>query len=113
MLQIYSRRAVLIAACVVISTAGAFAQAADSSDNTVITVGEMCGGCVKKITKKLKAMDGVASVNCDIKSKTTTVVPKDGVVFSPRTLWEAMDEIGKSPLKLKGPSGEFTSKPEK
>lgn len=96
-----------------LAAAAANTVAADkpSKAETVITVGEMCGGCVKKIEKKLKPMEGVAGVRCDIKAKTVTVVPKPKVALSAKTLWEAMEEIGKTPKKLVGPSGTFTEKP--
>ena len=89
------------------------AAAADklAKAETVMTVGEMCGGCVKKIEKKLKPMEGVAGVRCDIKARTVMVVPEPKVVLSAKMLWEAMAEIGKTPKKLVGPSGTFTEKP--
>lgn len=77
----------------------------------VITVGEMCGGCVKKIEKKLKPMEGVAAVRCDIKAKTVTVVPKPEVRLAPLALWTAMEEIGKTPKKMVTPEGTYTKKP--
>ncbi len=86
------------------------AQAADSAVTT-ITVGEMCGGCVKRITAKLEPMEDVAKIRCDVKTNRVAVLPKQGRVLSPRALWEALDEIGKTPKKLSGPSGTFTSKP--
>lgn len=84
---------------------------AAESTVTTITVGEMCGGCVKAITAKLQPMSGVAKVQCDVKTKRVYILPVQGQVLSPRVLWEAMDEIGKTPTKLAGPSGTFTSKP--
>ncbi len=78
---------------------------------TVMTVGEMCGGCVKKIEKKLKPMEGVAAVRCDIKAKTVTVVPKRDVNIAPLALWSAMEEIGKTPTKMVSPEGTYTKKP--
>jgi copper chaperone CopZ len=78
---------------------------------TVITVGEMCGGCVKKIEKKLKPMDGVGELRFDVKAKTVTVIPKPKTTLSAKTLWTAMEEIGKTPKKLVGPGGTFTKKP--
>lgn len=78
---------------------------------TVMTVGEMCGGCVKKIEKKLKPLEGVASVDCDIEKKTVTVLPKKNVKLAPLTLWTAMEEIGKTPKKMISPDGTFTEKP--
>ena len=76
-----------------------------------MTVGEMCGGCVKKIEKKLKPMDGIAAVKCDIEGKTVTVVPKPDVKLAPLTLWTAMEEIGKTPKKMVSPDGTYTKKP--
>ncbi len=81
------------------------------SQNTVMTVGEMCGGCVTKITAKLKPMPEVGQITCDIPTKTVTVTPAAGKTLSPKTLWEAMDSIGKTPKSLTGPSGTFKSKP--
>ncbi|HEX6987338.1 MAG TPA: heavy metal-associated domain-containing protein [Planctomycetaceae bacterium] len=79
--------------------------------NTVITCGEMCDGCAKKIEKKLKPMEGIADLRFDTKAKTVTVVPKPKAKLSPLTLWTAMEEIGKTPKKLVGPGGTFTKKP--
>lgn len=84
---------------------------AAEAKSTVITVGEMCGGCVKKITAKFNGFADVDKVQCDVKAKTVTVIPKAGKTLSPRTLWEAMESIGKKPKQLAGPDGTFTSKP--
>jgi copper chaperone CopZ len=73
----------------------------------------MCGGCVKNMTAKLEPMPNVGSIASDVKAKTITVTPKPGKVLSPRALWEAMEDIGKTPAKLAGPTGTFTSKPTK
>lgn len=78
---------------------------------TVMTVGEMCGGCVKKITARLTQMPEVADVMCDLAAKSVTVTPKAGGV-SARALWEAMDEIGKTPVKLVDATSEYTEKPQ-
>ena len=80
---------------------------------TSIEVTEMCGGCVKNITKRFESVNDVDHVTCNIKTKTVTVFPKTGVTLSPKALWETMEEIGKTPVKLSGPSGTFTSKPSK
>lgn len=104
----------LLAAGVAVVAATRTAEAAKTAKKTVTTMtvtGEMCGGCVKKITAKLQPMSGVARVQCDIKTKTVHVTPQRGRTLSPRKLWEAMEEIGKTPAKLSGPSGTFTKKP--
>ena len=79
--------------------------------NTVMTVGEMCGGCVKKITKRFEGIGGIAKVECDIATKKVTVIPTTGVSLSPLRVWEIMEEIGKTPQKMVCPSGTFTTKP--
>lgn len=78
---------------------------------TTMYCSEMCGGCVKKITKHFDGATGIAELKFDVPSKSVTVVPAPGYQLSARALWEAMDQIGKTPVKLVGPTGTFTSKP--
>lgn len=99
------------ALCALILSMVSQVLAAESATTTVITVGEMCGGCVRKITERLQKMPGVASIQCDMKTKSVTVTHASGKSLSARTLWVAMEEIGKAPKKLAGPEGTFTSKP--
>jgi len=87
-------------------------EAVEPAPNTVITVEEMCGGCVKKITAHFANVKQVAEVRCDIPSKTVTIIPAQGVTISPRWLWQTMDSIGKTPRRLAGPHGVFTSVPQ-
>jgi copper chaperone CopZ len=93
-----------------------FALAADdaraaSRQDTVITVSELCSGCVRNIKKRLKELPEVSYVNCNTATKTVTVVPKSGKSLSPRVLWEAMQGVGNPPKKLVDPTGTYTSKP--
>lgn len=111
MLNVMSRCAAGIAVLLVIFTVASPAEATDAPPATVITVGEMCGGCVKMINAKFDNVKGIASVRCDIKAKTVTMTPASGYRLNSRVLWEMMDEIGKTPTKLAGPDGVFTSKP--
>ena len=105
-----SRRTVLVLAALIAFIAATGETQAASSNNTVITVGEMCGGCVKKITARLKQMPNLVEVKCDIAKKTVTVVPgNDGP--SPKAIWDAMEEIGKRPVRMVSPLGTFTEKP--
>jgi copper chaperone CopZ len=78
---------------------------------TVMSVGEMCGGCVKRITAKLAPMDGIARVECSIERKSVSVVPAAGRQLSPQAIWDAMAQIGKTPVQLVGPSGTFSDRP--
>lgn len=77
----------------------------------VMNVGEMCGGCVKKITARLSKMPEIATIQCSIPKKSVTVTPRAGGVSS-KALWEAMVEIGKTPTKLVDASGTHTSAPQ-
>jgi copper chaperone CopZ len=113
MLRAINHRAATLALAVLLCTGAVELEARDQPAATVMTVKAMCGGCVKKITKHLQPMEGVAAIQCDVKAKTVTVTPKAGHTFSPKVLWTAMDDIGKTPTKLVGPSGTFTSKPKK
>lgn len=108
-------RSSVLGALVLLLAAAVVAEAAESAKktNTVITVGEMCGGCVKRITAALEKMPDINDIKCDVKTKTVTVTPKKGKTLSPRALWEEMEKIGKRPTKLVGPSGTYTSKPKK
>ncbi len=97
-------------AAVMVSPTMGFAQETEKV-NTVMTVSEMCGGCVNKITKRFEGVDGIENVICDIATQKVTVVPKSGISLSPRGVWEIMEEISKTPKKMVCPSGTFTTKP--
>ncbi len=88
------------------------AAAADvEKSNIVMTVGEMCGGCVKKITKRFEDVEGVAKVECSIEKQSVTLIPSPGVQLSPKGIWEIMESIAKTPTTMITPDGTFTSKP--
>ncbi|NNJ24729.1 heavy-metal-associated domain-containing protein [Alienimonas chondri] len=105
--------ALLTAVALVAGPAVGVTEAADkpASEATTMLVGEMCGGCVKRIEATLTPMDGIAKVSCDIPGKSVTVWPRSSTKLSPKALWEAMGSIGKTPKRLSGPSGTFTEKP--
>lgn len=110
MAQMMTRQAfcTLIVAFLAFGAAPALAQKGEA---TVVTVKEMCNGCVKQINKRLTGFPGVSAVSCDLKSKTITITPQPGGTVSSRALWEAFDEIGKNPVKMVTPQGTYTSKP--
>lgn len=110
MAQMLTRKAfcMLVVAFAAFAVTPAFAQ---KTETTVVTVKEMCNGCVKQINKRLTGFPGVATVSCDLKTKTVTITPQPNKAVSSRALWEGFDEIGKNPVKMAGPQGTFTSKP--
>ena len=82
------------------------------TNKTTITLQVLtCESCAKKVAAQLSKLRGVGSVQMDVKSKTAVVVPRDNATLSPLQLWEAIEKAGKTPIKLEGPSGTFTSKP--
>lgn len=70
---------------------------AASPAKTEMLVAEMCGGCVKKITARLKQIPEIATIQCDVNTSTVTVVPQADKSISPRVLWDAMAQIGRRP----------------
>jgi copper chaperone CopZ len=81
---------------------------------TVITVEKMhCENCAKRIADKLYAVAGVEKIQVDVEKKLMWVHPKVGAQPSPRGLWEAVEKGADRPLRLQGPAGVFTSKPQK
>ena len=112
-----SRRTGLVAGVVLMVAAVLTASVASSAERektrTVMTVGEMCGGCVKKITKRFDGVKGIAKVQCSIEKQSVTLIPKQGARLSPKGVWEIMESIGKTPTKMITPDGTYTSKPKK
>lgn len=112
-----SRRTGLVAGVVLMVAAVLTASVASSAERektrTVMTVGEMCGGCVKKITKRFDGVKGIAKVQCSIEKQSVTLIPEQGVRLSPKGVWEIMESISKTPTKMITPDGTYTSKPKK
>lgn len=87
---------------------------AKSTTKTTITLKVLsCEGCAKRVREKLTAVSGVSEVKTDLKAKSATITPEGDSTPSPKQLWEAVEEAGKTPVKLDGPDGTFTSKPKK
>ena len=114
-MSFFSRRIGLSVGLALLAVAVLFVSPATAAEkekrNTVMTVGEMCGGCVKKISKRFDGIEGIAKVQCSIEKKSVTLIPDNGVRLSPKGVWEIMESIGKTPTKMVTPDGTFTSKP--
>ncbi|HEV7281614.1 MAG TPA: heavy-metal-associated domain-containing protein [Pirellulaceae bacterium] len=79
----------------------------------VVTCSEMCGGCVKKVEKRFAEDKGIASVACDIPTKTVVFQAAPGFALNARGIWTAMNKIGKTPVQLVEPNGTVhTKKPD-
>ncbi|MFN3159039.1 MAG: cation transporter [Rubinisphaera brasiliensis] len=84
--------------------------AEEAAKPTIVHVGEMCGGCANKVHKRFDDDKHVLRVECDIDENTITFYPVSKP-YTARYLWVELDQIGKTPTKLIGPDGTFTSKP--
>jgi copper chaperone CopZ len=103
-------RICLTLTALILAVAPLWAQSAAMS--TTITIPRMdCPTCAGKVEAKLNEVPGVAALRTDVEKRTVVVTPRNGVVLSPRALWEAVEKGGKMPSRLQGPSGTFTTKP--
>lgn len=75
--------ALALIAAMMVAASPASAVEADETD-TIMAVGEMCGGCVKKITKRFDGVKGIAQVRCSIEHQSVTLIPEKGTRLSPR-----------------------------
>ena len=80
---------------------------------TIFVKGIHCPFCASKLSKKLKAIPGIASAKVDAKKGTAIMTPKDAAKLpSPRAQWEAVEKAGYKPVKMTGPFGTFRKKPD-
>ncbi len=91
---------------------GIVAQAEPPALTTIVIEDLDCPSCAKKVAAKLKAVPGVAKVECDVEKTIAVVTAQAGKAPSPRALWDAVEQAGFRPTKLTGPSGTFVAKPQ-
>jgi copper chaperone CopZ len=105
-----TRRSMLLAVGATLAV-GQMAEA-EEVQQTAILIGNMhCTECAKKIARGLYAVPGVVGVIADVKTNLAHVTPQKTKQPSPRALWEAIELAKFQPVKLVGPYGTFTSKP--
>jgi copper chaperone CopZ len=87
------------------------ARAADTRTTTIQIQNMHCPACAQKIANKLYAVPSVVSVKTNHTAGTAVVQPSQTKDASPRAMWEAVEKAGFKPVKLTGPSGVYTAKP--
>ncbi len=99
---------------IVAMTASATLQAEQPKFRTTIVVkGMHCQSCANKLIKTLNAVPGVRASGADAKQGLAVADPKDTQRLpSPKAQWEAVEKAGYTPVKLVGPKGTFTKKPD-
>ena len=90
---------------------GATAHAANLQHTWIFVDDMHCAHCAKKITRKLYTVPGVQNVQTHLQKHFAVVTPETGKRVSPRAVWEAIEAIDFTPVKLQGPDGVFTAKP--
>jgi copper chaperone CopZ len=104
---------VLAAALAAVTTVGAPPAQAANVVATTIRVKDMhCEGCAAKIRRGLFAVAGVVNVKTNVKTHSAVVMPQRSRQPSPRAMWEAVEKAGFEVVRLEGPSGTFTDKPQ-
>ena len=106
-----NRKAWMVLCVALVCCFASAALAASPKQTAIVVPGLDCPNCAKKVSGALSAVRGVASVQADRAVRTAYVLPQRDVQLSPKTLWEAIEQIGKRPTSLSGPHGTFTSKP--
>ena len=104
-------RVVLVALLVSLSFAVAFAETTEKHYTWIFVDDMHCSNCAKKIARKLYTVSGVVKVQANVAKNYAVVTPQAGAQLSPRALWEAIEQAKFQPVKLQGPTGVFTSKP--
>ena len=93
----------------------AIAQDHHDHDHTIkFTVKGMC--CAKEaepVVKELEKVKGVAKVKADPKTGVLTIEPKPKMDPSPKEIWEAVEKVKVTPVKLAMAHDTFIKKPKK
>lgn len=96
--------------CVAVSPATADGP---TQDPTIVTVKKLCPTCGKRILEKLSELPQVKAATMDLKERTFRVRCEPGSEVSPRAVWETIERGGEQPVRLDGPAGTFTTKPQR
>ncbi|MFP6611225.1 MAG: heavy-metal-associated domain-containing protein [Pirellulales bacterium] len=91
--------------------AGVQATAAEPQYTWIYVKDMHCLHCAKTIARKLYTVPGVVKVQAYLKQHIAVITPQSGKSVSPRTVWEAIEQIKFQPFKLRCPNGTYTKKP--
>lgn len=103
----------LLVAFFLSSTFADSVSGASPNTATVVSVKKLCPTCGKKIVQKLEQLPQTQSASINVEQKIVQVVAKPGQNLSARLVWEIIEKGGEQPVRLQGPSGTFTAKPER
>jgi copper chaperone CopZ len=103
----------VLGVAVLIVTAAVLTAQPPQTATTKISLAELdCAGCLKKVARQLGAVPGVGAVSGELETATMFVAHRPGMNPSPRALWEAVEKADHTPMRLEGPAGVFTQKPQ-
>lgn len=103
----------LLAAIALSSMLSATAWGGPPEGATLVSVKSLCPVCGKKIVQKLEQLPQTQSASINVDQRIVQVVAKPGHTLSPRQIWEIVEKGGEQPVRLQGPSGTFTTKPQR
>ena len=108
-----NRRNFIVTSFAVMSSAtiGQSALAAEAEYTWIYITDMHCGACAKKIARKLYTVPGVVKVQTSLKENFAVITPQAGKSISPKAVWEAVQSVEFTPVKLQCPEGVYTSKP--
>jgi copper chaperone CopZ len=69
--------------------------------------------CAKRITAAVSEVPNAGGASANVAQRTVSVTPSGFRSPSARALWEAVEKTGHAVVRMEGPQGKFTSKPEK
>ena len=109
--MVFPVRVIVVLLFTVLSFSAMTAEAADTPYTWIFVEDMHCSNCAKKIARKLYNVSGVVKVQANVPKDYAVVTPQEGTQLSPRALWEAVEQAKFKPVKLQGPNGIFTKKP--
>ncbi len=87
------------------------AATATGTVNSGLRFGHALPALRKKIASKLYTIKGVRSVATNVKSHVALITPSAGQQVSARRVWETLESIEFTPVKMVTPAGIFVKKP--
>ena len=110
--MLFSARFATILLCAAMSLSALGVEATETPYTWIFVEDMHCSNCAKKIARKLYNVSGVLKVQANVPKDYAVVTPQEGTRLSPRALWEAVEQAKFKPVKLQGPMGIFTEKPD-
>lgn len=74
------------------------AHALEPAVTTISVKGMQCAACASHVVENLQSISGVAKAQADVAKAVAVVTAKGNASPSPRSLWEAIEKAGYTPV---------------